>query len=168
VNVRRPTLLVAVLFAACALRPAPLDLEPGTTVAVAPVENRTGEDLLVSGASFIDRYALHAERLTVGDVLASEAGARLKERGLRVANGDAARSAPTLEIAILRWEPDAPVHTSFVLVALSAELVDPKNGKVLWRFDRPTSPVATPGEVTLESAYETAARKVMDDIFGAK
>ncbi len=69
-----------------------------------------------------------------------------------------------LYLEILRWEPDAPVHTTFVIVGLSASLVDPASRKVLWEFYRQPAPVATPGEVTLENAYETAARKVIAEI----
>ena len=46
----------------------------------------------------------------------------------------------------------------------SASLVDPANGKVVWQLDRAAAPIATPGEVTLETAYETAARKLATEI----
>jgi hypothetical protein len=175
------------LAAACAHRPAPPRLSPGQVVAVLPPNNRTADPLLVSGASFLDRYVFHSERVTVGDVLAGEARFQLAERGLRVIPGEAIAAATkgqtpqspaaaaemasrgkldalALYLEIRQWEPDAPVHTSFVIVGLLASLVDPGSGNVVWQFDRHPAPVATPGEVTLENAYETAARKVMAEV----
>jgi len=154
---------------------------------VLPPNNRTGDSLLVAGASFLDRYAFHAERVTVGDVLAGEARFQLAERGIPVVpretlahaiDGEAPQTpaaageiaargkldALALYLEIRRWEPDAPVHPAFIIVGLSASLVDPATGKVVWQLDRHPAPVATPGEVTLENAYETAARTVMAEI----
>jgi hypothetical protein len=173
--------------AACAARPAPPDLRPGQKIAVLPANNRTGDPLLVSGASLIDRYALHAERVTVGEVLAAEVRYQLAERGVAVIAGDKITAATqgrvpqdssaaadiatrgkldalVLYLEIRRWEPDAPVHTAFVIVGVSASLLDPASGKVVWQFDRHPAPIATPGEVTLENAYETAARKAATEI----
>jgi hypothetical protein len=176
------------LAAACAApRPAPPQIKRGQAIAVLPPNNRTGDPLLVSGASFLDRYAFHAERVTVGDVLAGEARAQLADRGFRVvppetvdaaAEGHVPRTPHAaaeiaahgkldglaLYLEILRWEPDAPVHTTFVIVGLSASLVDPASRNVVWELYRQPAPVATPGEVTLENAYETAARKVIAEV----
>ncbi len=157
--------LVLGLVASCTSRPPSPDLKLGQTIAVAPVENRTGDPLLVQGASFIDRYALRAERVTVGDVLAAEARSGLSERGFHVLSREAGTdSGLVLHLEIRHWEPDAPIHPAFVIVGLSASLVDPATGEVVWQLDRRTAPVATPGEVTLENAYITAARKVMAEI----
>ena len=181
-----PLLLGFALAVACANPPAPPDLR-GRAIAVLPANNRTGDPLLVAGASFLDRYALHAERVTVADVLAGEARVQLAERGIAVVpreklmqaiDAGAPRSpAAAAEIAarakldalalyleIRRWEPDAPIHPAFVIVGLSATLVDPASGEIVWQLDRRPAPVATPGEVTLENAYETAARKVVGEI----
>ena len=187
-NRRLPLFAVSLcVVAACASRPAPPDLRPGQTIAVLPANNRTGDPLLVSGVSLIDRYALHAERVTVGEVLAGEVRFQLAERGVGVIPGEKIASAThgrvpqdpsaaadigsrerldalVLYLEIRRWEPDAPVHPAFVIAGVSASLVDPASGKVVWQFDRHPSPVATPGEVTLENAYETAARKLAAEI----
>lgn len=175
------------LAAACARPPAGPALSSGQAITVLPANNRTGDPLLVSGASFIDRYALHAERVTVGDVLASEARFQLAERGFRVTPRESIAAATegrtprspeaaaeiasrakleglVLYLELRHWEPDAPVHTAFVIVGLSASLVDPATGKIVWQTDRRSAPVATPGEVTIENAYETAARKVVAEI----
>jgi len=185
---------ILLIAAACSSPPpAPPKISRGETIAVLPPNNRTGDPLFVSGASFLDRYAFHSETVTVGDVLAGEARAQLTERGFRVtpretvdaaAEGHVPRTPHAageiaahgkldglvLYLEILRWEPDAPVHTTFVIVGLSASLVDPTSRNVVWEFYRQPQPIATPGEVTLENAYETAARKVMAEIlspFGA-
>ena len=183
--------LLAFLFflaSACAApHPVPPQISRGQAIAVLPPNNRTGDPLLVSGASFLDRYVFHAESVTVGDVLAAEARFQLAARGFRVtpretvdaaAEGHVPRSPHAaaeiaahgkldglaLYLEILRWEPDAPVHTAFVIVGLSASLVDPASRNVVWEVYRQPTPVATPGEVTLENAYETAARKVIAEI----
>ena len=175
------------LAAACANPPAPPSLRAGRAIAVLPPNNLCGDPLLVSGASFLDRYVFHSERATVGDVLAGEARFQLAERGVpvipqaalaQVIDGQAPQSpqaageiaarakldALALYLEIRRWEPDAPTHPAYVIVGASASLVDPASGKVIWQLDRPSRPIATPGEVTLESAYETAARKLVAEI----
>jgi hypothetical protein len=183
-------LLLTWLAAACASPPAPPSLRPGQAIAVLPPNNRSGDPLLVAGASFLDRYAFHAKQVTVGDVLAGETRFQLAERGVPVIpaatlaqaiDGQAPQSpqaageiaarakleALALYLEIRRWEPDAPTHPAFVIVGASASLVDPVSGKVVWQLDRPAAPIATPGEVTLETAYETAARKLAAEIVSA-
>jgi hypothetical protein len=132
---------------------------------LAPV-NQTGDPLLVAGTSFLEKYALATDRVTVADVLASEAGIQLTRRGFTVVSKDELQKAAgvALQIDIRRWDPDAPTQPSYVLVALAARLVDPVTGRVVWSTERRTAPVATPGEVTLGSAYVTAARKVMAEL----
>jgi len=179
-------LLLAV--AACG-RPAP---EPppagiGRTVAVLPPANRTGDALLVAGTSLLEKYALGTDRVTVPDVVASEARLQLARRGFSVVPADEVERATgghgpisadaaadtaaranlgglALYVEIRRWEPDAPTHPAFVLVALTASLVDPESHRIVWTANRPASPVATPGEVVIGAAYVTAARKVMEEV----
>ena len=50
-----------------------------------------------------------------------------------------------LYVAIDRWEPDAPTHPAFVIVALDAALVDSASGAVRWQTRRRAAPIATPG-----------------------
>jgi hypothetical protein len=149
--------------------------------------NRTGDPLLVAGTSILEKYALKSERVTVPDVVASEARLQLARRGFTVVAADEVESATqgrapgsaqaaaeiaaraklaglALYIEIRRWEPDAPTHPAFVLVALSTSLVDPASGRTVWTSDRSTGPVPTPGEVALGAAYVTAARKVMEEM----
>jgi hypothetical protein len=148
--------------------------------------NRCGDRLLVSGGSLLDRYVFHAGPITVADVLEGETRFLLAERGVAVIPGAATHAidrqvppspqaageiaahakldALVLYLEIRRWDPDAPTHPTFVIVAASASLVDPASGQVVWQLDRPAAPIATPGEVTLETAYAAAARKLATEI----
>jgi len=179
---------LCLLAAACGrpvAPPPPADLPH--TVAVLPPANRTGDALLVAGTSLLEKYALRTDRITVPDVLASEARLQLTRRGFAVDSPDdienvthgrapgspeaAAEIASRAKLAglalfleIRRWEPDAPTHPAFVLVGVTASLVDPATGRVVWRAERATAPVATPGEVALGPAYVTAARKVIEEL----
>ena len=70
---RRTILALAVAIGLGCARPAappPRDLP--RQVAVLPPGNHTGDPLLVSGASFFERYALRTDRVTVSDALAAE------------------------------------------------------------------------------------------------
>jgi hypothetical protein len=177
-------LLVAALLAGCATS-APLEISRGITVL--PANNLTGDPLLVSGAGLIDRYIRHAEQVSVGDVLQSEARFQLQQKGFEVADvkapaGSLPARVPTsvdsalalarqngvkngvLYLEIRRWEPDAPTHTRYVVIALTASLLDPVNGREIWHEHRKAAPVATPGVINLESAYVVAARKVIAEM----
>jgi len=179
--------LAVLCLAGCASpRPAP-PANLGRVIAVLPPYNRTGDRLLVMGAGLIDRYVRHADVVTVPDVLLSEARFQLQGHGFEVAPGPTVEAAlkgraPTspasaaelaaqgglrglvLYLELRRWEPDAPVRTAFVIVGLGASLIDPSTGNVVWKEDRRSAPVPTPGEITLQSAYVTAARKVMREM----
>jgi hypothetical protein len=186
---RSAGLLTLVLLTGACGRPTapPPPPDMPRTVAVLQPANRTGDPLLVAGTSFLEKYALKSDRVTVPDVLASEARLQLAHRGFTVVSPDEVESttrgrAPgspeaaaeiasqaklpglALYLDIRRWEPDAPTHPAFVLVGLTASLIDPANGRVVWTATRPTSPVATPGEVALGPAYVTAARKTMEEV----
>jgi hypothetical protein len=176
------------LFTAACTRPAtPPPADMARTVAVLAPANRTGDPLLVAGTSFLEKYALKSDRITVPDVLASEARLQLARRGFTVVSGDEVATATqgrtpgspegaaeiasraklaglALYLDIRRWEPDAPTHPSFVLVGLTASLIDPATAHVVWSAERRTSPVPTPGEIALGPAYVTAARKVMEEM----
>ncbi len=175
-------LLVLILGAGCATGSSPALVGP--IVAVLPPHNRTGDQLLVAGTGLIDRFLIHSEQVTVPHVLFSEAPLPLQQKGFEVTGLPAVDAAlkgrgPTspasaaelaaggglkglvLYLELRRWEGDAPMHTSFVIVGLQVSLVDPATGKIVWQADRKAAPVATPGEIRVESAYITAARKVM-------
>jgi hypothetical protein len=171
------------VLAACASRPtAPLGVSGSITVL--PVNNLTADAVLVEGGSLIDRYIRHAGPVSVGDVLQSEARFRLREQGFDVGEWVAQQATlgervPTsresalqlarqagvtnrlLYLEIRRWEPDAPTQTRFVIVGLTASLLDAVSGREIWHAERPASPVPTPGTINLESAYVVAARKVI-------
>jgi hypothetical protein len=159
----------------------------GRTIAILPPNNRTGDPLVVTGSGLIDRYVRHAETVTVLDVLVSEARFQLQEKGFVVADRQAVETALNgrlpvsldsaahlaaqaglgnlvLYLEIRRWEADAPTHPAFVIVGLSGSLFDTSTGRVVWQEERRAAPVATPGEIRRESAYVSAARKVMAEL----
>jgi hypothetical protein len=173
-------------LSSCASRStAPLGI--AGSIAVLPTNNRTADPLLVQGGGLVDRYIRHAGRVSVGDVLQSEARFRLQEKGFDVGDWSAQETAlkgrvpdsaqtaaqiarqggltgRVLYLEIRRWEPDAPTHTRYVIVAMSASIVDAISGQEIWREDRRAAPVPTPGAINIESAYVVAARKVIADI----
>ena len=176
----RPALLVLALAAGCATHAAPLGLSGSITVL--PANNRTSSPLLVEGGSLIDRYIRKVGPVGVAEVLQSEARFQLQEKGFDVGDWNVQQAAlegrvPTsresaLALAresgitnrVLYLEPDAPTQTRFVIVALSASVVDAATGQELWREDRRAAPVPTPGTITLESAYVVAARRVIAEM----
>jgi ABC-type uncharacterized transport system auxiliary subunit len=164
----------------CASAP-PAPVEVSRTVGVYPPNNLTGDRLMVAGTGLIDRYLRHASPVSVADVLVSETRSRLEEKGFEVAGVRAGRipqsaqeaaklasevglTRPVLYLEIRRWEPDAPTQADFVIVGLSMVLIDPSTGTVVWEAHRRAAPVATPGQVTVEAAYVTAARKVVKEM----
>jgi len=178
-------LLVAALAGCASHTTAPLGVSG--SIAVLPANNRTGEPLLVQGAGLIDRYVRKAERVSVADVLQSEARAQLKDKGFDVGDWTAQNAAlkgrvpaspqEAVELArgsgitsrilyleIDRWEADAPTQTRFVIVALTASLLDATTGQQIWREHRRASPVPTPGTITVETAYVAAVRKVIAEM----
>src|SRR6185436_3467069 len=75
--------LIATLCLGCA---APSPPPPSTvrSVAVLAPSNRTGDGLLVAGASLLEKYAFHTDRVTVADVLGAELRSQLAHRGFAV------------------------------------------------------------------------------------
>ena len=171
--------LMSAMLSGCATSSrAPLQIS--RSVAVMPANNLTGDPLLVMGAGLIDRYVRRTGEVSVGDVLQSEARFQLQQKGFEVALTQ--EQAPTsldaalalarqngtkgsvLYLEIRRWEPDAPTQTRFVIVSLTASLLDPVSGREIWHEHRPAAPVGTAGTITVESAYVAAARKVIAEM----
>ena len=83
----RACLVVLGCLTGCASSPPAPPAHLGRAIAVLPPNNRTGDPLVVAGTGLIDRYLRHAERVTVADVLLSEARLQLEENGFEVAGG---------------------------------------------------------------------------------
>ena len=183
-------LLLPVLTLSCALPPnAPPLPATAQTIAVLPPNNRTGDPLLIESASFLHPYADRPGRVTVPDVLATEAREQLARRGIKVMAPEAVTAAignqtprspeeaadlaargklegSALYIEIRRWEADmSPLHPRRVIVALEARLLDTATGQAVWTAQRPLHPVPTPGVVVRWMAYTIAARKVAEELF---
>jgi hypothetical protein len=178
--------MVLATVTGCATAPPP-PLGIAGSIAVLPTNNLTGDPLLVEGGGLVDRYIRHAGRVSVGDVLQSEARFRLQEKGFEVGDWfaqqgalkgrvpDSAQAAAALArqsgftsrvlyLELRRWEPDAPTHTRYVIVALIATVVDAASGQEIWREHRRAAPVPTPGAINVESAYVVAARRVIAEV----
>jgi len=180
-------LLAVAIGLGCARPPMSPPRDLPRTVAVLPPGNHSGDPLLVSGASFFERYALRTDRVTVPDVLAAEARVQLERRGFAPVPPETVETATqgrgpdstesavdiarkggldglVLWLDVRRWEADAPTHPAFVIVGLTAELIDVAPGRVRWNAERRPAPVATPGAVNVGDAYVIAARKVVAEI----
>jgi hypothetical protein len=168
----RTTLCVLAALAGCSVWRPPPPPAGIAAVAVAPVANRTGREIVVSGDWFLERL-VGAPRTTLADTLARAARDVLAARGFGVqllggvaasTPADAARAAdaagvaqPTLWLAVRRWDVDVP-QLQYVSAVADAALVDPTNGRVLWEAHRPLGPIATRGAPTPGAASVDAAR----------
>jgi hypothetical protein len=129
--------------------------------------------------------------MTVGDVLAQQARARLAEKGLEVIDPidvkvavkdkvptspqmaaqimeEAHLDAAALYIEVRRWEPTPDsrgMKADGVIVALDVMMVDPKTGTILWQVHRPSRPVPLYGVVLTGQANIFVAETVMREIF---
>ena len=190
---RRLAALLALfaVAAGCVHRPqAPPPPHGVRHVTVLPAANRTGDPLLITGTSLLERYVLRTERVTVADALAQETAAFLRAHGYRADDPatvegrlhgrapdspeDAARIAATvglegfvLFLEIRRWEADAGTHPAFIIVGVSATLIDAVSGRAVWSVRQPVHPVPTPGAVTLGAAYDIAVQTVVAEVFGS-
>lgn len=147
---------LALAVAACApsAPPPPRDLRQ---VAVAPPVNRTGRELVVAGAWWLER-ALGQPRTTVPDVLAAEARAVLARSGFQVVQPGA--GAPELRFRLERWNLD-PAAIDFIAVAVRAELVA-VDGRILWSATRRRWMVPVRGAPSAAVASEWAARTIAE------
>jgi hypothetical protein len=183
--------LALVLAAGCAQPAARREtIVPAGSIAVFPPLNRTGDSLLVSGASALEKYALRSDRVTAEDVLASEARLVLSRAGFAVVSPELVEAvakdrppasasqaaalarekgieAAVLYMEVFRWELDAPFHPAYVIAGVEAALVDPKTGGVLWTARRAARPAATPGVVVPGDAHVSAARRVASELLGS-
>ena len=191
---RRPLLVgVGLLGLAACVKPPPPPPPSVRTIAVFPASNQTGDDLLISGGSVLEKYVFHTARVTVPDVLAAEARTLLEREGYTVvspelietATGGRAPASGTeaaalaaqhdlegdvLYITLRQWEPDLTYGPSSIIVSLRIDLIDPSTGRTIWTADHPSRPVQTPGTINFADAYWVAARSVIRQLlqpFGA-
>jgi len=186
-RLRLPAFLLFFAASCATTAPAPAPVTRGQRIVVVPPNNQTGSPLFIAGASSFGRPGADAEPATVDELLVREANRQLADRGFRVtpaplvyaaAEGHVPRTPhAAAEIAvhgkleglvlymeIVHWEPDDPLHAKHVFVGLAASLVDPPTRSVVWDFYRQPEAVATPGELTLMDAYESAARQVIAQV----
>jgi hypothetical protein len=178
-------LLALALPAGCQSAPF-LPEHLGRTIAVLPVNNRTGDPLVVAGEGLLDRYVFRTPTATLVEVLEGEAVYQLREKGFEVPPPTAwvrnfKGRAPTnpseaaemaaqagigplcLYLEIRHWEADGRAHVTSVTVDVEASLIDTSRKKVIWSSER-RGPVPTPGTFLVEVAYISAARKIIGDL----
>lgn len=160
---RRPALLLGALalLAACTAPTAPAPVNPPARLVVVEPENRTGDDLIVSGRWDV-AMLLGRPVVTVPDVLARDLAQALAAQGFTVTGaGDA--GAARLTLTLRRFLPDAP-RAEFVVVDLDATLREAGSERVLWELHRDRWIVPTRGAPTLDDALGMAARTVAQDL----
>lgn len=154
------------------------------TIAVFPVDNRTGSDLYADAPPLVGilRDGPEAHRTTAADILTVELQRQLTERGFVVVTPalprDGAEAAPVrnieqaaqrlsasdidaaaLYVRLWIWDAAAHSHVLFVDVKLDATLVA-RDGSVLWQARFPAQPVDAGGASSVTLAYPAAARRV--------
>jgi hypothetical protein len=182
--------LVSALLGVMSCAPAVVTPMPQAVrrIAVLPPYYRGAADSRTAGA---DSDLLRPLQMTVGDVLAQQARARLAEKGLDVINPidvkvatkdkvptspqmagqimeEAHLDAAALYIEVRRWEPTPDsrgMKADGVIVALNVMMVDPKTGTILWQVQRPSRPVPLYGVVLTGQANVFVAETIMQEIF---
>jgi hypothetical protein len=140
-------------LAACTATPPPAPPSGIAMLSIAPIENKTGSQLVIAGDTYVEKFIGRKKR-TVVDEIASELTKKLRDQGFTIASG----SVPRLSIVLRTFEPDQP-QLSYVTVTLAAKVTDP-DGTVRWTGDRTNWLVSTTGSPSLAAAYETASREV--------
>ena len=179
--------LVSGLLGAIACTPAVVTPLPQAVrrIAVLPPYQRGANSLTSSTDSDVPRPL----RMTVGDLLAQQARARLVEKGFEVIDDsivkrvtrnrvptnplvaaqilqEAHLDATAMYIEVRRWEPSrSGMKTDSVIVALDVFLVDPLTGSVLWQIRRPSRPVPLYGVLLTSQAHVFVAETVMREVF---
>jgi hypothetical protein len=181
--------LVSVLLTAMGCTPVVVTPLPPTVrrIAVLPPYYPGAADTPASS----DSDPLRPLEMTVGDVLAQQARARLAEKGLDViapsvvtlATKDRMPTSPqmaaqimeeahldatALYIEVQRWEPtpySRGMKADGVIVALDVMMVDPKTGTILWQVHHPSRPVPLYGVVLTGQAHVFVAETVMREVF---
>ena len=120
-----------------------------TTVAVDPIDNRTGEALVIEDPGLLGRV-LDVERSTVPGVLRGDLRSTLTARGFDVL-AEPARDAAVLHTELRKWTPYTADY-SMVVVDVAAWLAEP-GGRELWRLERKDWRVPTRDA---RSSYEAA------------
>jgi hypothetical protein len=184
--------LISALFGAVGCAPAVVTslLPTVRRVAVLPPYYRGLDN---TGTASTGGDFLPPLRLTVGDVLAQQARARLTEKGfdviepsiVKIATADRVPTSPqiaaqmledahldatALYIEVRRWEPtpnSRGMKADGVIIALDVTMVDPKTGTVLWQVRRPSRPVPLYGVVITGHANVFVAETVMREVFAS-
>lgn len=162
--------------------PSPPDV---TTIAVFPVDNRTGSEVYADAPPIAVFFGYpNRQRVTAADILTDAFARELSSRGFRVvappgaASGETAVSvasaqeaarrlaeaeihADGLYVRLRRWNPAAASHLLYVDVMLDATLVSP-DGRILWTAELPAVPIDGGGSSSVALGYPEVARRVAE------
>ena len=164
--------------------PTPPDVD---TIAVFPVDNRTGRDLFADAPPIAGWFGYPTRpRVTAADILTEEFARELAARGFRVIApppgpggepappvgsaaeaarrlADAKLDADGLYVRLRSWNPTSASHLIYVDVMLDATLVAP-DGRVLWTAELPATPIDGGGASTVALGYPEVARRVVERV----
>ena len=162
-------LVLAVVFlGACSipLTPKPPAMPPPPTglkaVAVELPRNATGENLKVNEDGFLAGFFDDRKTTNVPELLQEHLRVELNKRDFRLVPPDSG-VAPVLRTDIRRWQPQSATW-ELVTVDLTASLVEPGSGRVLWSVDQQGWIVPTEGSHNVIDATEKASRKIAEDL----
>jgi hypothetical protein len=181
-----PPALLLVLVASCAACTHVASTPPPSgvrSVAVLPVDNRTGSELYADAPPLVGLLGgVSPPRVTVPDLIADELARQLAARGFTVVATPRASDAthgppspdqaaawlrahdvdaPGLYARLERWSPNESSHLVYVDVALELWLLDPASGSPLWQATLPATPISGGGASTVSLGYPEVARQVV-------
>lgn len=162
-------MLALLALAACgipALTPKAPEMPPPPTglkaVAVDMPRNATGENLKVNEDGFLAGFLDDRKTTSVPELLQEGLRVELSKRDFRLVPPSSG-VAPVLRTDIRRWQPQSSTWEQ-VTVDLTASLVEPDSGRVLWSVDQRGWIIPTGGSQNSVDASEKASRKIAEDL----
>ena len=156
-------LLAASLHLGCGVAARPATGPTGVrTIAVEPIDNRTGDALVIDDPGLLGR-TLDVQRATVAGMLRGDLRTTLTARGFDVL-AEPQHDAAVLHTELRKWTPYTADY-SMVVVDVAAWLVEP-GGRELWRLERKDWRVPTRDAHSVYEAGIMAADEVAHGLVG--
>lgn len=132
------------------------------SVAIAEPRNATGEDLKVNESGLLAGFLDDRKTTSVPELLQENLRVELGRRDFRLVPPDSG-VAPVLRTDVRRWQPQSATWEQ-VTVDLTASLVEPGTGRVLWSVDQKGWIVPTEGAHNTIDASIKASRKIAETL----